>query len=173
MDFFSEHIIKRKKTTQDVMSVIITFMVAFMAFYLILVQFGAGKLAVLIPIEIALVIFGVYMVISSLNVEYEYSVTNGELDIDKIIAKRKRKKFVRLNLKDVEYFALLDDKHIAVAEDPSVDCVMDASGSIDSPNVYFVIFFNNSQKVCLLFEPTKEMVENFANYIPRSLNHTI
>ena len=36
-----------------------------------------------------------------------------------------------------------------------------------------MIFFNNSQKVCLLFEPTMEMIENFAHYVPRTLNHTI
>lgn len=173
MDFFNEHIVKRRKNAQDIMSIIIALMVAFMVLYLILVQFISGKLTVLIPIEIALVIFGVYSVISSFNVEYEYSVTNGEMDIDKITAKRKRKKFVSLKLKDVEYFALLDDSNIAVAEHPSVVRVMDASGSVDSPNVHFMIFYMNGQKVCLLFEPTKEMIRNFANYVPRSLNHTL
>ena len=38
---------------------------------------------------------------------------------------------------------------------------------------YFAIYFNNSEKTCLIFEPTDEMIQNFARYVPRSLNHTV
>ena len=95
------------------------------------------------------------------------------LDIDKITAKKRRKKLVSIKLRDVEYFAPLNDAHIHVAEDASVDKVIDASSTVDSPDVYFVIYYINSQKVCLLFEPTEKMIENFSNYVPRSLNHTL
>ena len=166
MDFFSEHIVKRRKTPQDVMSIIISIMVAGILVYGVLLQFLAGKLVILIA-------FGVFLVISSFKVEYEYSVTNGDLDIDKIKSKRGRKNFLRLQLKDVEYFALLDDDNISIAEDRSIKQVFDATSTIDSPNVYFMIFYLNGQKSCLLFEPTEDMIENFAYYIPRSLNHTL
>ncbi|MEE1043164.1 MAG: DUF6106 family protein [Clostridia bacterium] len=173
MDFFNEWIVKKKKNIQDIMSIIIIFFTALLFLYLVLVQLGAGKVVFLIPVEIALIAYVAYYLWSSLNVEFEYSVTNGDLDIDKIVAKKRRKKLVRIKLKDIEYFAPLDDNHINVAEDPSVDKVIDASSDIDSPKVYFAIYFNNSEKVCLLFEPTDKMIENFADYIPRSLNHTL
>ncbi len=173
MDFVREIILKKKKSVQDVMSIIITFMVAFMLFYIILIQFAAGKLAIFIPIEIAAIIYGMYMAITSLNVEYEYSVINGWMDVDKIIAGKRRKNVAKIEVKNVEYFARLDDKHIDVAEDESVEKVIDATTTIDSPNVYFMIYYNNNKKICLLFEPTDEMVENFAHYVPRSLNHTL
>ena len=173
MDFFNEHIVKKKKTAQDVMSRIIIILVAFMLFYLVLVQLGAGKLVFLIPVEIAVIIYAGYILWASLNVEFEYSVTNGDLDIDKIVSKKRRKKIVRTKIKDFEYFAPLNDEHISVAEDKSVNTVIDASSDLDSPNIYFAIYFNNSEKVCLLFEPTDKMIENFAHYIPRSLNHTL
>lgn len=173
MDFFSEHIVKRRKTPQDVMSIIISIMVAGILVYGVLLQFLAGKLVILIPFETALIAFGVFLVISSFKVEYEYSVTNGDLDIDKIKSKRGRKNFLRLQLKDVEYFALLDDDNISIAEDRSIKQMFDATSTIDSPNVYFMIFYLNGQKSCLLFEPTEDMIENFAYYIPRSLNHTL
>ena len=173
MDFFNEWIVKKKKTAQDIMSTIIIFLTALLLLYLVLIQFSAGKLIFLVPVEIALIIYVAYLLWSSLNVEYEYSVTNGDLDIDKIVAKKRRKKLVRVKIRDFEYFAPLDDKHIKVAEDPSVNRVIDASSDLDSPNVYFAIYFNNSEKVCLLFEPTDKMIENFADYIPRALNHTL
>ena len=173
MDFFNECIVRKKKTSQDIMSCVIIVFVVFMFLYLVLVQFSSGKLVVLIPVEIAFIVYGAYILWSSLNVEFEYSVTNGDLDIDKIVAKKRRKKLLRVKLKDFEYFAPLNNEHMAVAEDKSVNTVIDASSNIDSPNVYFAIYFNNSEKVCLLFEPNEKMIENFARYIPRSLNHTL
>lgn len=173
MDFVREIIIKKKKSAQDVMSIVITVMAVFLLFYLMLIQFAASKLAILIPIEIAAVIYGAYMAISSLNVEFEYSAVNGWLDIDKIISGKRRKNIARIEVKNVEYFAPLDDNNIGVAEDSSVEKVIDATTSLDSAGVYFMIYYNNNRKICLLFEPDRDMIENFANYVPRSLNHTI
>ena len=173
MDFFNEWIVKRKKTAQDYMSVIITVMVAIMALYGVVIQFLMGKVIYFIPVEIAVVIYVAYKIIISMNVEYEYSVTNGDLDIDRIVSKKRRKKLVSIKLRDAEYFAPFEDEHIRVAEDTSIKRVIDASSSIDAPRLYFIIYYNNSEKTCLLFEPTDEMIENFSHYRPRSLNHTI
>lgn len=173
MDFFNEWIVKKKRTAQDVMSVIITIMVALMFLYGILLQFMAAKLRYLIPVEIALIVYLAYRIISSMNVEFEYFVLNGDLDIDKVISKKRRKKLVRIKLRDVEYFAPFEDEHIRVAEDSSIRKIIDASSSIDAPRLHFAIYYNNSEKVCLLFEPTDEMIENFSHYIPKSLNHTL
>lgn len=173
MDFVREIIIKKNKNAQDIMNIIISLMVAFILFYLMLIQFVSGKLAILIPIEIAAVFYGIFIVISSTNVEYEYSVVNGWLDVDKITSRKSRKNIAKLEIKNVEYFAVFDDEHIPVAEDSSVEKIIDASSNPDSADVYFMIYYNNNQKTCLLFEPDGDMIEHFANYIPRSLNHTL
>ena len=56
-----------------------------------------------LPFIILVVFFGLcyllYYLISSRSIEYEYIVTNGELDIDIIIAKRKRKGYSRVKVK--------------------------------------------------------------------------
>lgn len=39
-----------------------------------------------------------------MSVEYEYIVTNGEMDIDKIIAKRRRKRLITVNARTFERF---------------------------------------------------------------------
>ncbi len=172
MDFFKECIIKKKKTMQDVMSVVITLMVGIMVFYCIFLQAASGKLVLAVPMEFAAVVYLMYRIITSMNVEFEYSVTNGDIDIDKIISKRQRKRLVSLKLRNVEYFAPFEDEYIKVAEDSGVKKVIDASGGVGASGLYFAIYYNNNEKTCLLFEPTDEMIENFYNYIPRSLNHT-
>ena len=173
MDFFNEWIVKRRKTAQDYMSVAITVMVTCMVLYGVVLQFMMAKYMYFIPIEIALVVFIAYKIISSMNVEYEYSVTNGDLDIDKVISKRRRKKMVSLKLRDVEYFAPFEGEHIRVAEDASIKRIYDASSGLDAPRLHFIIYYYNSEKTLLLFEPTDEMIDNFSHYISRSLNHTI
>jgi len=173
MDFFNEWIVKRRKTAQDYMSVAITVMVTCMVLYGVVLQFMMAKYMYFIPIEIALVFFIAYKIISSMNVEYEYSVTNGDLDIDKVISKRRRKKMVSLKLRDVEYFAPFEGEHIRVAEDASIKRIYDASSGLDAPRLHFIIYYYNSEKTLLLFEPTDEMIDNFSHYVSRSLNHTI
>ncbi|UKI37385.1 MAG: DUF6106 family protein [Clostridiales bacterium] len=42
------------------------------------------------------VVYGAYILITHFNVEYEYILTNGDIDIDKIIAKKKEKKSFEL-----------------------------------------------------------------------------
>lgn len=173
MDFFNEWIVKRRKTAQDYMSVAITVMVTCMVLYGIMLQFMAYKFVYFIPVEIAVVLFIAYKIIVSMNVEYEYSVTNGDIDVDRVISKKRRKRMVSVKLRNVEYFAPFEGEHIRVAEDTSIRRIIDASSSLDAPRLHFVIYYNNSEKTLLLFEPTDEMIENFSHYVPRSLNHTL
>ena len=51
-------------------------------------------LNVLSIVLIALLFFGAYYLIKSFDVEYEYICTNGDLDIDKIAAKSRRKRLM-------------------------------------------------------------------------------
>lgn len=46
--------------------------------------------------------FGIYWVASMQSWEVEYAVTNGEIDIDRIIARRDRKKIVRVRGEKIE-----------------------------------------------------------------------
>lgn len=49
-------------------------------------------------------IYGAYWLISGMSIEYEYILTNGEIDVDKIIAQRKRKRLVTVSAKTFEAF---------------------------------------------------------------------
>ncbi len=47
--------------------------------------------------------FGIYWIASMQNWEVEYAVTNGEIDIDRIVARRERKKLVRVRGEKIEW----------------------------------------------------------------------
>lgn len=173
MDFFNECIIKKKRDTKDALITAAIFMAALVLMYIILIQMSTGSLVTFVPIEFVAVIFGAYFAITSLKVEFEYSVVNGDMDVDKITAQRKRKRLASVKLRDIEYFAHLDEKNVSMIKNVNSKNLINASSSMDSDNIYLAIFYNNSQKMYLLFEPTDKMIENFANYVPRSLNHTL
>lgn len=57
------------------------------------------SLAIIVLIAVCV---GAYYLISSRNLEYEYSITNGDITIDKIINRRNRKRIVSMDAHDIE-----------------------------------------------------------------------
>ena len=94
MDTFFEQIVKKKKTLAEWGIMLGTvFVAAALVFGILQV-----KPLMMIPILPTLLMVGIgyggWWLITAQNVEFEYCVTNGDIDIDVIIAKRKRKRIV-------------------------------------------------------------------------------
>ena len=53
--------------------------------------------------------YGTYFYVQNTDVEYEYTFTNGELDIDKIIAKKRRKSLVSVDISKFADFGKYED----------------------------------------------------------------
>lgn len=174
MDNFNEWIVKRKKSAVDWLTTAIIWMAGLLVLY-----FSFGLLAVqnqLMPTVMLLVdagvIYGMYRLLTAQNVEFEYSVTNGDMDVDKIIARRKRVRLLSVNSKNFEYLAPLTEEHMPAFNDASITKRIDASSNTHAQNTCFAIYYKNSEKVCLVFEPTQGMLDDFARCMPRSYNHT-
>ncbi|MBW7573705.1 DUF6106 family protein [Caproiciproducens faecalis] len=97
MDIFVEQIIKKKMSKTDILVFIGVLLVNFLIIAL---------LAVYIPMILLPALVGIfaldYYLISSRSLEYEYSVTNSDLTIDKIINRRNRKKVISIDAHDIE-----------------------------------------------------------------------
>lgn len=99
MDRFSEQLIKKEATGKDMFIRgldIATAMALIFALVFAFAYIGIVSVAVA-----AAVIWGCVWLLQGTTVEYEYIVTNDDLDIDKIIGKRKRKRLVTVSLKTV------------------------------------------------------------------------
>lgn len=174
MDFFKEIIYKKKRSATDIMTVLTAVFAALFLFRLILLQIYTGNsfLVTLMPVEFLVVAYAAYKVIAGTSLEYEYSVTNDTLDIDKIIARKKRKKVVSVSSKSFEYFAPVSQEHARAFNDSGIIKKIDVTSGNGVPQ-YFAVYYKNSEKTMLIFEPTAEIIENFQRYVPRSLNHTV
>ena len=106
MDIYSEQLEKKTPTTADGMKKIaILIGGSFIALALLVLSFIYN---VMILFAFALAVFGIYWFLSGTSIEYEYIVTNGCLDIDKIIAQRKRVNLLSVDVKEFTEFEVYD-----------------------------------------------------------------
>ena len=100
MDTFNEQIVKINHGAKNISLKILLWGAAlFLSFVTFLFIKYLSTLAIII---VGALFYGAFKLSSRLNVEYEYILTNGELDVDKIIAQSTRRRMVTLKCSDIE-----------------------------------------------------------------------
>jgi cephalosporin hydroxylase len=160
MDLFFEKIVSKKKSVIDIIIAVIILVSAIILVLVMAILLRGFGLAIGIGI-----IYGAYYLLSSLNIEFEYTMTNGDLDIDKIISQRKRKKLFSGNSRDFEIIAKLSSGKYG-SQYQAIMNKIDATHSMKSENVYFIVARNNNLKCILFFEPDDRMILSFRQYNP-------
>lgn len=97
MDSFTELIVQKKKEPKEwliIVAVLVAALVVSAAAFLFL--------PTIFVFVLAGCAYGAWWVASAQNKEYEYCVTNGDIDIDMIIARRKRRRLVSVAGRKVE-----------------------------------------------------------------------
>lgn len=102
MDSFFEQIVKKKKGGKEWA---VIFGVIAAALVLIVFVWMLGVLAVIATVGI---IYGAWWLATTQNVEFEYCVTNGDIDVDKIVARRKRTRLVSVPGRKIRALAPYD-----------------------------------------------------------------
>lgn len=165
MDIFVEKIVAKKKDTMDRLfvfgSILLGIVVVFALPFIPLVN----NFTMLFVVAVA---FGAYWLITSRNIEYEYIVTNGELDVDMIVSRRKRKRIFSAHSRDFNVVAKVNSPQYE-QEGKGVGKRINAVSSVDSPEVYFTTLNYKGEKTILFFEPDKRMLDAFKTYIPRKV----
>lgn len=169
MDNFAEQIVKRNMTKSEkskrsavlVCGVIVTILLTVAAMLMLaspLIAFaglvfaaGAG--------------YGTYFYVQNTDVEYEYTFTNGELDIDKIIAKKRRKSLVSIDISKFADFGRYEDS----TEETDDMTVVIASNNIAQQEYYADFPHEEYGSTRLIFCPNEKMLENINKFLPRAL----
>jgi len=114
------------------------------------------------------VVYGVYRFITSRNIEYEYIVTDGDLDIDVIIAQRKRKRIFSANCKEFDVIAPFKGQNHD-SRLGNVTKQIKAVSSMGSKDVYFITLNYNGERTAVFFEPDDRILKAFKTFIPRKV----
>ncbi len=167
MDIFVEQIVK-KESTGKTMALKIAIITGVVAICVVAICF-----AVIIPLTLLLAAGAVYLgyfLVTGLNIEYEYIVTNGEIDIDKIIAKRKRKRLITVKADSFEKFGLYEDAELI--ENGVVIVRADGISYDNAPKYYADFAHQNYGQVRLVFSPEEKVIDTIKPYLKRQVRIT-
>lgn len=173
MDTFAEQLVKKKLSGKEkfkrnmILSssivlggLVVIFSASFFYYYLF-----AG-----IVVCAAMIFGGVWFSRNMSNIEYEYSITNGEFDIDKIICQSKRKSFLSVNVSDFTDYGRYDEN--TTETDDNTTFILACDGTEKG---YWYADFNNGQygKSRLLFSPDEKIRNCIRPYLSSSLKMKI
>jgi hypothetical protein len=99
----------------------------------------------------------------TLRTEYEYSLTNGEMDFAKVMGNSRRKHLLTLQLKTVEQGGPVDsDAFVRLANTPNVKHT-DLTINNDTPH-YFLYYSRDGVRNLIVLEPSEELVNMMRLY---------
>ena len=166
MDYYIEYMVRKKTTIKERLIIagsVVPAAIVSLLLFLILIPLNQGMFAML---GIAAAWYGFYRIAGISHVEFEYMMTNGDLDVDRITARRNRKRLLSISAHTIEVLApVFRLGEYAVTEAKVVDASIDSKGA----DTYFLIAYQNSQRILLFFNPSERILEMFQKHNPRKV----
>ena len=152
MSDFIEYIVEKRRTPIDMLKALVAVVVGFSLIgALVMLRINA-------TILVAVVAYVSYKVVTSVNVEYEYILTNNEMDADKIINRKSRKSLVTINIRRVDEFEKCDghreNRYINDGNVKVIDACRDRG-----EGCYYMTFTDDAGRGVLLFTPSEQIEE--------------
>ncbi len=162
MDNIAEQLIAKQQTGKDTLKKVLI-SIAALLLATILMFFAMALALFVLVIPAVLVLAGAVYLIGSMNVEYEYIVTNNELDIDKIIGRSKRKRMITIDISAAEHFAPYGKTDI------NADATVHATDGTQTDAYNLVAKHSTYGTVNLIFNPNKKIREAIMQELPHAL----
>ncbi len=152
-----EYMVKKKTDSSAIIKRIVMIIVAIAVvaslFYFFWHLFALGAVALL------LIAYVVKMLWGMTSIEFEYTIVQGELTMDKIIGARKRKTIASLLIRDAESIAPY------TGELPKDAAVIDASAHYSRPDTWVAIYKDEKgNKTALIFSAFNKGLDTMAYY---------
>lgn len=158
-DFYTEQLVKKRTEFKDIfLKALLTALTIVSVLIVFMFPFG-------IILPIVMIVLDVFM-FRRLNVEYEYLYVNGDLDIDKIMNRSKRKRVFTAHVNDLELLAPVKEPELRQYGDAKT---FDYSSRNDDARLYALIVIDRGQKTKVIFEPNDTIIEGFKMLAPRKV----
>lgn len=158
-DFYTEQMVKKKTDLKDILLKVLLVVLTIASVFIVFVfPFG-------IILPVVMVVLDVFM-FRHMNVEYEYLYVNGDLDIDKIMNKSKRKRVFSAHVNDLELLAPVREPELRQYGDAKT---YDYSSRSGNARLYALVVIERGQKKKVIFEPNDTIIEGFKMLVPRKV----
>lgn len=170
MDTFKEYMITRYQDTKDKVKIFaLIFLCTLLLFLVILFMDVLAPVLGFAIFAVLAAFYGAYYYASMKKVEYEYIFTNGDLDIDKIMGQRKRKRLATIDVSTLLQFGkITDEKRAEILS--SEHTVIDASDNLGTDEDYYLeCKHKNYGMLYVIFTPSDDFAEELKPFFPREL----
>ena len=168
-DVFIERMVKKKFDTKDILiivGIVLAVMVLMPILLLLSMQYGLFMIGLLAA---AGLVFGGYKLLTMRMLEYEYSLTNGYVAVDKIMNRASRKRMTAFECSSAEDIGEYQ-KNEARLKNQSFDARIFATEYADHRNSwYMIVRSQKTGKTLVVFDPDEEMQEAIKRFIPKTL----
>lgn len=158
-DTFIEQLVKRQVTPETMVKKVILVSLTILSALIILFH------PIFILVTIGMIILD-SILFKRMNLEYEYSYFNGDLDVDKIVNRSSRKRVFSTNIKKMEMLAPVGTHTLKEYKRLTV---YDFTSKQQDKKVYEMVTSFRGQLVRVLFEPNDEMLEAIRCIAPRKV----
>ena len=110
-----------------------------------------------------------YFKLSSFDLEFEYLYVNGELDVDKIMSKTKRKRVASIEMEKVEMIAPLKSHELDYYRNNKGIKIVDYSSGEEDHDIYAIILNGEKGMQMVYFEPNNIILNDMKRIAPRKV----
>ncbi len=166
---FIEELVRKKKTATDYLAVLgVLALGAVLASILLTVVLPVFmKFGTVVLLLVVAVFYGVYYFLQSVDVEYEYSLVNAEIDVDKIMGKKRRKRMVTVYIRNLEDFGTRKNPEFnRYIENSDIKKVY-ACRDKNADDIFFTVYDEGLTRIMLLFNPSDKIIDQIAKRNPK------
>lgn len=165
MDNFYEQLVIRQKAGKYKVVNIFTYFLGALAFLMV----STSLLAVSVAFLLAAV--ALFFIKGKFYDEYEYDITNDEIDVDIIYEKKKRKRLLTFSAKDIELLAQESSSYVKEFSGKP-EKVMVAYPNDSEAVVYVAMITGGANRLQLKFVPNEEFIQHVYKYNPRAVKRS-
>ena len=170
MDTFTEELVVKKNTSKDIAK-LAAYLLAIFSVPLIFIILGVtvnGYFIIVALCAAFFAIYGSYYLVTGLYKEFEYAITNSNITIDKVIAKRNRKRVISVDIKRFNSLKKLKDSDFAKKDYRKI---FKASITPDGDDVYGAeMHLEKFGGECLLlFSPGEKTLDAMKPYLKNTI----
>lgn len=142
----------------------------FLKILLIILTVGFVLIMLFFPLGFLLAIatgVGAYFVNLYSDIEYEYLYLDKEINVDKVLAKSKRKRVATYSIDRMEVFAPINSYHLDNYKNRDVKVTDLSIGEVQQPDLRYAMYYEGGEKI--IFSPSESLVKALKNVAPRKV----
>ena len=160
-DICTEQLIKRKKSKGQ------WFLEGMVLAATLLSVYGVVHCLFFIVLTVILLVMDIYLYLE-FDAEYEYLFVNGELDVDKIIHKSRRRRICTIKLEEIEVLAPFGTGELRQSQRAKKS---DYSSGRRNDQTYVLVVSRAGELRKIIFEPNQTIVDGYAGMIPGKVTY--